>query len=171
MSMLNQIPQPNYQGGNSDEDRLEAIFYKLFYTHGHGVTTMSSLNSSIGLNLDRNENQYFEALLVQNELIEAHQPYGSNYYTIKLSNDGFLSLKKYGSYKKYKLSTLKKEDVLKLILSKLKDGSIKHISDILNDIGADIDLADAYENLLKKTPFCLVNTNKAKRRNMESIQN
>jgi len=27
------------------------------------------------------------------------------------------------------------------------------------------------QNLLKKTPFCLVRLNKAKRRNMESIQN
>lgn len=76
MSLLNQIPQPNYQGGDSEEERLEAIFKKLLQTHGHGVTTISSLNSSIGLNLNKNEEQFFEAILAQNDLIETRQPYG-----------------------------------------------------------------------------------------------
>lgn len=153
MSLLNQIPQPNYKGSDSEEDRLEAIFDKLLRTHGHGVTTMSYLNSSIGLNLNRDEEQYFEALLVQNKLTETHQPYGSIYYTIKLSNDGYLLLKKHGSYKKYILSTLNKEDVLKMILSKLNDNSIKPISDILKDIGINTDLADSYESVLKNRGY------------------
>ena len=48
---------------------------------------------------------------------------------------------------------MNKEDVLKIILLKLQDDSIKPISDILNEIGLDTDLAESYESLLKNRGF------------------
>lgn len=153
MSLLNKTTQPIYDGGESEDERLEAIFTNLLETYGHGVTTMSNLNSTIGLNLNVSEEQYFEALLVNSTLIDSSQPSGSNYYTIKLSNDGFLELRKHGSYKQYKLSSLSTQEVGKLILSKLKEGSFIPVSDILSEIGIDPDLADVYESLLSSKGF------------------
>lgn len=83
------------------DDVVLDLMIKNLNKPGGSPNTITHLNSDLKLYLNREDSDYYEALLTQNDFVKTTYPDGSTFPTFFISDIGKINLRKFGGYLEY----------------------------------------------------------------------
>jgi len=122
----------------SDDEVLDLL---INYLNKHsGPSVMTNLNNDLQLHLNREDEDYYEALLAENDFVKTTYPSGPTIPTFFISDKGKINLRKHGGYLNYleaqKPKPVPEDIVLKYIENELMYDPVE----VLKMCGIDIRL-------------------------------